>query len=213
MRRPPFKGLCDSCASVSQVGELACRSWVVSIVLDPATEGSTRLRALDQCHRYVQLSGRGLWLVQQQCLITCCTSLLCSSLCWLISKFSSGLVTLVQKFGGSSCAGVETISLLSCCEVCFTWSSLRSFLCFLAETSVLCRLTVFTLTLVWNQQDYSSSTPSSDTELYFLHPLSDFYSSLHLVKLCSCLLAQQPLTIYTEAPFIIKPVTAVESYP
>lgn len=118
MRRPPFKGLCDSCASVSQVGELACRSWVVSIVLDPATEGSTRLRALDQCHRYVQLSGRGLRLVQQQCLITCCTSLLCSSLCWLISKFSSGLVTLVQKFGGSSCAGVETISLLSCCEVC-----------------------------------------------------------------------------------------------
>lgn len=210
MRRHSFKGLCDSCASVSQVGELACRSWVVSIVLRSSDWMVDSAACFGSVSSYVQLSGRGLRLVQQQCLITCCTSLLCSSLCGLISKFSSGLVTLVQKFGGSSCAGVETISLLLRCEV---WSSLRSFLCFLAETSVLCRLTVFTLTLVWYQQDYSSSTPSSDTELYFLHPLSDFYSSLHLVKLCSCLLAQQPLTIYTEAPFIIKPVTAVESYP
>lgn len=49
MRRPSFKGFCDSCASVSQVGELACRSWLVSIVLRSSDcEVSTRLRALDQ---------------------------------------------------------------------------------------------------------------------------------------------------------------------
>lgn len=118
MRRHSFKGLCDSCASVSQVGELACRSWVVSIVLRSSDWRVDSAACFGSVSSYVQLSGRGLRLVQQQCLITCCTSLLCSSLCWLISKFSSGLVTLVQKFGGSSCAGVETISLLSRCEVC-----------------------------------------------------------------------------------------------
>lgn len=133
MRRHSFKGLCDSCASVSQVGELACRSWVVSIVLRSSDWMVDSAACFGSVSSYVQLSGRGLRLVQQQCLITCCTSLLCSSLCWLISKFSSGLVTLVQKFGGSSCAGVETISLLSRCEV---WSSLRSFLCFLADSTL-----------------------------------------------------------------------------